>query len=159
MEKISGIESLIPSYQAVLDDPNNKDVLSDVKDTLTDFTGVYYCDQFDWIVKDFVNEKLIDDSAFNIDHRFDVQCYGVCDNASQVIEYYRNIEKERGIDLGDCIICLRPIVKKWEPPRDGWRWHKWGPYIGVKHPTCEYIYDEGNDIQMVWCFHIHGVSK
>ena len=24
----------------------------------------------------------------------------------------------------------------------GWRWHKWGPYIGTQDPQCEYLADE-----------------
>lgn len=33
-------------------------------------------------------------------------------------------------------------MKEHEPPKDGWRWHKWGPYIGTQEPKAEYLYDE-----------------
>lgn len=157
MDYIHNIDDLIPTYEAVINNPENQELLSDIKDTLTDFTGVYKCDQFNWLVSDYVNEKLIDNDAFNISNRFNICDYGVCDNASQAIEYFRNCEKEMKIDLGKCILCLRPIVKKFQPEEGGWRWHKWGPYIGVKKPRCEYIYDEGDDIKFVWCYHLHGI--
>ena len=36
----------------------------------------------------------------------------------------------------------------------GWRWHKWGEYIGDQDPQCEYIDDEPN-IETVYTFSIH----
>lgn len=159
MDYIHNIDDLICPYEDVLRDPENKDILSDVKDTLTDFTGIYMNDQLDWIVSNYINEKIIDDNPFNISERFRICDYGVCDNASQVIEYYQNLEKEMNIDLGKCVLCLRPIVKKFQPENGGWRWHKWGPYIGVKEPHAEYIFDEDDDIRFVWCFHLYGMEE
>lgn len=34
------------------------------------------------------------------------------------------------------------IRKSEEPESGGWRWHKWGEYLGVHEPTTEYLYDE-----------------
>lgn len=157
MEEVHTIEDLIPSYQAVLDDPECVKIISDVKDTLTNFDGVYMNAQLECI-DDYINEKIKDNNPFYIGEKFGVCEYGVCDNASQAIDHFKNIEKERGIDFGNCVLCLRPIVKKNQPADGGWRWHKWGPYIGVKHPECEYIYDEGDDINFVWCYHLYGVE-
>jgi hypothetical protein len=36
-----------------------------------------------------------------------------------------------------------------------WRWHKWGEYIGTKNPQHEYLYDEDESIQEVFCYHIY----
>ena len=41
-----------------------------------------------------------------------------------------------------------------EPSSGGWRFRKWGEYIGKHEVTCEYIYDEP-DIDFVYCFHIY----
>lgn len=41
-------------------------------------------------------------------------------------------------------------------PEGGWRWHKWGPYIGVQNPQCEYLYDEKN-IDVVYTYHIYEI--
>ena len=75
--------------------------------------------------------------------------YGVCDTPEQVVMRY-------GLDElpGKFVVTFVRIRKDEEPQRDGWRWHKWGPYIGTQHPRCEYIADEP-DIQEVFTFHIH----
>ncbi len=36
----------------------------------------------------------------------------------------------------------------------GWRWHKWGDYLGIQNPQCEYIDDEP-DIECVYTFSVH----
>mgnify|MGYP000101825354 CR=1 FL=1 len=36
----------------------------------------------------------------------------------------------------------------------GWRWHKWGKYIGKQKPQCEYIYDEP-EIEEVYTFSVY----
>ena len=44
-----------------------------------------------------------------------------------------------------------------EPGEGGWRWHKWGPYIGKHDIQCEYLADEDlSDIDQkyVVVFHI-----
>ena len=57
------------------------------------------------------------------------------------------------------VIAIVLIIKKFQPEDGGWRWHKWGPYIGVKEPHAEYIFDEGDDIKFVWCFHLYGMEE
>lgn len=56
-------------------------------------------------------------------------------------EYYRNLEN-RG-------------------KGGGWRWHKWGTYIGTLDPQCEYLDDEdfGEDFKYVLCFHLYHVKE
>jgi len=109
-------------------------------------------------ISDYTNEKIIDNNPFYISEKFHICEYGVCDNASQAIKRFLKAEKELGIDLGKCILCLHPIVKKNQPHDGGWRWHKWGPYIGVKNPQYEYIWDEDDSIKFVWCYHLYGVE-
>lgn len=45
------------------------------------------------------------------------------------------------------------IQKAEEPESGGWRWHKWGEYVGDFTPTTEYLYDEPI-IQQVTIIHI-----
>lgn len=80
--------------------------------------------------------------------------YGVCDNATQAIKYYKNLIKT-GILSEDkkYIIALDRVYRENEPEHNGWRWHKHGEYIGVQEPTCEYIYNEEN-IDLVYSFKI-----
>ena len=83
--------------------------------------------------------------------------YGVCDNWEQIFEripeikYYKE-SKEK------FVIFLCPHIKKNQPDHDGWRWHKWGPYIGDQEPQYEYLRDEP-EIDMVYSFHISRIIK
>ena len=52
------------------------------------------------------------------------------------------------------VVGFTKVVKAEEPWDGGWRWHKWGEYIGDKTPECEYIVDEGPDITEVYCYSI-----
>jgi len=73
---------------------------------------------------------------------------GVCDNAEQVIEKYKLNDSELQFT-----VVLTPIKRCEQPANDGWRWHKWGKYIGAQYPMAEYIYDEVA-IELVYVFHI-----
>lgn len=79
--------------------------------------------------------------------------YGVCDNFQQILDKYKFIE--------DCeqkyVISLTPIFKSHQPEYDGWRWHKWGEYIGIHEIKHEYLYDE-EDLDYVFVFHIYPIK-
>lgn len=152
---IKSIDDLLPTYESVITDEANKEILSDIKDTLKDFNGVYCCTQLNFY-QDYLNEK-IEEVDWTINRP--IVGYGVADNASQVIKYFKKLEKEYEIDLGNCVIALRPIIKKSQPKDGGWRWHKWGKYIGVKNPQYEYIYDEDDSIKFVWCYQLWQIVK
>lgn len=75
--------------------------------------------------------------------------YGICDNVEQVIEQYKLNESEKQFT-----ISMTPMRKDEQPADGGWRWHKWGQYIGTQEPTAEYLYDE-EKIDLVYVFHIY----
>lgn len=77
--------------------------------------------------------------------------YGVCDTIEQVLNLYEN-----DLDHPDRLffITFTPIIKN---DNGGWRWHKWGSYIGNHTPTTEYLDDE-TDIDRVMCYHIHEIA-
>jgi len=75
-------------------------------------------------------------------------CYGVCDNASQIFDRYKN-----EIEDGKCIIIMTPIFKENQSVFGGWRWHKWGKYIGIQNHKNEYLADE-EDIDMIYVYEI-----
>lgn len=81
--------------------------------------------------------------------------YGVADNIEQVKERYSNVISNPDVQV---CIALMPIFKSHEPEDGGWRWHKWGEYIGTQNPQCEYLYDEP-DIDVVLCFHVYVVEE
>lgn len=78
--------------------------------------------------------------------------YGVSDNLCQILNWCR----ERNID-GQVCIRATPIFRDAQPHGGGWRWHKWGDYIGTKTPTEEYLSDEA-EIEFVYAFTIYGVD-
>lgn len=41
----------------------------------------------------------------------------------------------------------------------GWRWHKWGEYIGDGNPTCEYLDDEELFPNGVYTYHVYLVDN
>ena len=84
-------------------------------------------------------------------HEF--SCCGVCDSPDQFRDHDVGkwiIGAEKGY-----VVSFSKIVKANQSPEGGWRWDRWGPYIGVHEPKCEYIYDEGDEIQEVYCYYIY----
>jgi hypothetical protein len=75
--------------------------------------------------------------------------YGVVDTPEQLLELY-----DFDADPRRFFICFTPVRKKNESSSGGWRWHKWGEYLGIQSPCCEYIYDEPV-IEEVWIYHIY----
>lgn len=76
--------------------------------------------------------------------------YGVCDSVEQLLTACPELEAAGR----EFVVTVTPIRKVDEPADGGWRWHKWGKYIGTQNPQCEYIHDEPN-IDGVLCFHIY----
>lgn len=77
--------------------------------------------------------------------------YGVCDYPEQVLGEYIDVLTDP--DRRFCISLVR-VKKSEQSPDGGWRWHKWGEYIGKKEPKYEYLYDEP-DIDEVYTYHIY----
>jgi len=80
--------------------------------------------------------------------------YGVADNIQQVLEYYAS--RDPKIYKGNHVIFINKVKQNPDEPCSGWRWHKWGKYIGYQNPQCEYLNDE-TDIEEVVCFSIYKV--
>ena len=88
--------------------------------------------------------SLLEVAAFD-----DFDEYGVCDNFEQPIEKWNLRERPENFFLA--FVCLK---KQDQEPHGGWRWHKWGPYIGTQDPQCEYLYDEPV-IEQVFTYQIY----
>ena len=85
--------------------------------------------------------------------------YGVADSLEQIKEYF----KEEIEDLNrNFIITIAGVYqdKDNKGKGGGWRWHKWGEYIGKLNPQCEYLDDEdfGDDFECVICFHLYEIK-
>ncbi len=81
--------------------------------------------------------------------------YGICDNYKQILKEYPELKKDKNRKF---VITLSMICKDQQSKNGGWRWHKWGKYIGKKKPKCEYLYDEPK-IDEVLIYHIYEVER
>lgn len=84
--------------------------------------------------------------------------YGVADNIEQIKKHYR-----QWIEKSDWVITITLVFqhKENKGKGGGWRWHKWGEYIGNLNPQYEYLDDEefGEDFQgYVLCYHIYPIK-
>lgn len=76
--------------------------------------------------------------------------YGVCDSPEQVLEHW----PELATDPRRFVILFDEVRKDQQDAHQGWRWHKWGEYIGTRTPECEYLYDEGDAFESVLIFNV-----
>ena len=120
-----------------------------VKDSETRFDGCYFlrhsAGSDDLVINAMTKQHVIE---YDYDAEEYWDCYGLCDNASQAIEFY-NKRKAEGKFPGNHVIILCPMYD--------FRWHKWGQYIGKFNPSHEYFSDE-EGIEMVYSFQIHRVG-
>lgn len=79
-------------------------------------------------------------------------CYGVCDDYKQILEQCEELKNEKR----KFVVSVTPVEKSNQSKHGGWRWHKWGPYIGEYKSTCEYLYDEP-EIEKIYCYNIYEI--
>ena len=80
--------------------------------------------------------------------------YGICDDHKQILEQCSELENDPNRKF---VISMTPVEKSKQSPSGGWRWHKWGPYIGAHKPQHEHLYDEPN-IDKVYIYHIYEIE-
>jgi hypothetical protein len=122
-------------------------LVSDGLETKRLQTGIYQCGHWNF---EFETSAKLEKYRLTLPDE-DVPRYGVCDSIDQVLA---RIPKTLASDR-KFLISMHLLKKADEKPR-GWRWHKWGEYIGTQNPRCEYLYDEP-DIEEVWTFCIYEV--
>ena len=76
--------------------------------------------------------------------------HGVCDNYQQILKMYDFILN----DPNEKFFISLTRVRRDQETKGGWRWEKWGTYIGKQKPTTEYIVDEPL-IEEVFCYTIY----
>lgn len=74
---------------------------------------------------------------------------GVCDTPEQVLAHVPLLTT----DPRRFIVFFTPVRKRDQPAEDGWRWHKWGEYIGTQPREWEHLYDEPH-VDEVLVYHI-----
>ncbi len=158
----------------VLDIPNHS-ILDHQYAVKLDSLGCYSAWSFEYIIEDFTEyevingfeegqklfkaiEKAMSDGDKDKENKardlFWEHCnnseYGVADSLEQVLEYGKKfIESEHPY-----VISFSLIKSEDQPDEGGWRWHKWGPYIGQHSVTHEYLKDQP-EIKEVIIFHFH----
>jgi hypothetical protein len=106
---------------------------------------------YSWGVSDNANQvkKYIDEciDAYQYGHEYN----GVGDffQGKQLVQFMQAMEEENR-EYG-FVLLLTPIVNEHNHAWGGWRWHKWGEYIGHHKIEHEYLNDEeGVDFVFVW---------
>lgn len=122
-----------------------------VKDSATNFDGCWIYHNlvgllnFESVITSVSKQHALDALEYGFDSKEYWDHYGLCDNATQAMEFYAK-RKAEGLYPGNHVIILQPMY-------GGFRWHKWGHYIGEFDHKCEYFDDE-EGIKMVYWFTI-----
>lgn len=111
-------------------------------------TGVYRHDGYIFNFDGFINERCVNKVVDKLVRN------GVCDNYGQVLEEHKDIlnNPNKNYVIGMCTVDR---IK--QPSDGGWRWHKWGKYIGNQNPEHEYLYNDTH-IDKVYCYHIYEID-
>lgn len=171
-EFLSAQDELFKPYTAITQATEKRHVLDE--DTKTTFKGCYWTN--------LNPENLINHaSAYETYKHWPASslAYGVSDNATQVINHLKHaletyLTKDnahsffiRGKRLykfltnnPDAVYLIRfhPVFNHHDGKTGGWRWHKWGPYLGKHTPKCEYL-DEEKNIDYVLLWHLYPLKK
>lgn len=153
LEYIKSLDDLLLPYEKFLVSCDDLQNCKMIEDFISDFTGIYIseyqCDA--WLERMTTNTKVKEDK---LHPKFIFRNFGVCDNASQAVDYLKSLELENIIDKNSkYVITLTPLFRTKQSPF-GWRWKKWGKYIGVQNRKHEYLYDD-KDIDLIFLFRIH----
>jgi len=104
--------------------------------------------KFKWDSPEERESRIRDGDTFD-NYEPIIDSYGVCDSPEQLLNMY-----DFEADPRTFFIKLTEMRKSEQSSWGGWRWHKWGDYIGKQEPTTEYLYDEPL-IDNVFVFHIY----
>jgi hypothetical protein len=72
----------------------------------------------------------------------ELDAYGVVDSIEQWKKIYWPLMDPRHDGGRHFAVGFTTVRKSKQPRTGGWRWHKWGPYLGDHSPECEYLYNE-----------------
>lgn len=150
-----------------------EDIILEEDSKNLDITGIYMSDlNGHYDIEGLTNFNEVDDFELIDKYKF-FPMNGVSDNASQVKNYLNKIiniylngtSKDvyffEGQGLFNLIknepnykfiLLLTPIINNHDTSLwGGWRWHKWGEYIGKHNPQYEYLdHETGIDYVLVW---------
>lgn len=147
-------------------DENNFEYIAQYDEKLNIETGIYRSNfDFNFTHEEFIEFKDMLNIPYEISYNlfaptFHKSQYGVADNVEQIKEYFK---EEINDEARKFFIEVTPVFQEKENKGKGggWRWHKWGRYIGKLNPQCEYLDDEdfGDDFEYILCFHIYEIKN
>lgn len=154
------------------ENPDINNIILDEDDKNLDITGIYMTHLNG---NNDINRLTTFKSLEYDDTPIELDCCGVSDNATQVKKHlekciqvyqYGNDFNNDLFDQGEnlveymnslnekvkFVLLLTPIVNEHDSSHyGGWRWHKWGEYIGKHTIQYEYLdHEEGIDFIFVW---------
>ena len=108
---------------------DNLDFIFSKEDFQEDLISDNFCETVLYEKDKRVNETIL--QYFKRTHKTWFNQEGVADNIEQIKKY-------------NCVISVTPVYqdKSNEGKGGGWRWHKWGKYIGKLNHQYEYLDDE-----------------
>lgn len=80
---------------------------------------------------------------------------GICDNASQVLETYHKLVDDPNRLY---VVFLSPVFKCDQQPEAGFKWKRYGKYIGV-HKRKESLLVDEPDIGFIFKYNIYEIKK
>jgi hypothetical protein len=120
---------------------------------ISQFTDYEVVNSYDRLGKDGLTKKYEQGSSMMNYFEDTIESYGVADNIEQIKKRY----KDQIASDAPIVISVTEMCKENQPADGGWRWHKWGEYIGTREPQCEYLYDEP-EIDSVFVFHVYSIK-
>jgi len=145
---------LVPEYRVTVGDPILNTIArinGNSQNVHEVITGVYEIGHFG--SSDFLRGyyERYPENLVNRDGCY-VEAYGVCDSAQNLLDFCPMLVNDPDRKF---VVTITPVHKSEQSSSGGWRWHKWGDYIGNHTPQHEYLYDEDDSIQFVYCYYIY----
>jgi hypothetical protein len=101
---------------------------------------------------------LYDENNYDLVEGLPIESEGVCDSPEQLMELAGEAiqNDKRSLAVFFTYVSKDPFNRGMG---GGWRWHKWGEYVGKGTPTTEYLDDEDEFENGVYVFSISEVKK
>lgn len=93
------------------------------------------------------------DIVYGSGSNISIHAYGMCDNSDQIMHIVGKVLEQ---DHRKWVVSVHPIFRGHEPEHDGFRFDKWGPYVGTRKLTHDYLYD-CTDIEYMCTWHIYQI--
>lgn len=114
-----------------------------------------------YVIKHFSFNHFLPESKNRYERQYPslpegMENYGVCDTPEQFLSSFGDLLER---DPKGFVVSFTHVSKDAQPPEGGWRWEKWGPYVGKGRPSREYLVDESGFSSGVYCYHIYGLAN